>query len=249
MNNLALRRLTSGLTFYSRQQRSYRKKIRQILGERPYYTELYLLASLHASVSRTIKNGNKVNNERLEYLGDAVLSAVVAEFLYQKYPTKSEGFLTDIRSRIVNRDTMNRVAASLGIDEFINHSLRKWAVQLKRSSVLGNCLEAFIGAVYLDKGYRSARRFIINRIINQHIDLDILIEKNPNHKSKIIEYAQKENKAVEFRILEEKMIGNHKQYTAEVVFHDQPLAHGYGKSKKKAEQDAARKGCEILNIG
>lgn len=247
MINLLFKQVASLFQFYNKEDKEYRKNIKAILGRRPFYLTLYKIASLHSSVSSAAQNGARENNERLEFLGDAVLSLVVAEYLFHKYPLKKEGFLTDIRARIVNRETLNQIAKKIGIKDFVRfnkHGLKSTS----HKSIYGNALEAFIGATYLDRGYLVAKKFIINKVIVGQLDLDELVKSNPNHKSRVIEKAQKEGVEVEFRIIDEKNINSTKQYTAQIFYDNEPLAIGYGLSKKKAEQDAASKSCELLNI-
>jgi ribonuclease III len=223
--------------------------IRQIVGKRPANLHLYKLALKHTSAS-AIENGGggyKESNERLEYLGDAILGAVIADFLFKKFPYKEEGFLTDIRSRIVNRESLNNLAKKIGLGKLIQFDgSRKTA--LTHKSMYGDALEALVGAIYLDKGFPYCKKFIIKRLISPHFDLDKLILTNPNFKSVIIEWAQRESKHIRFEIIEEKGDMHRKEFIAQLVIDDKPFASGSGYSKKKAEQAAAEKSCEILQI-
>jgi ribonuclease-3 len=218
--------------------------IRTITGFAPSNLSLYKLATLHTSRSKET-DGFRESNERLEYLGDAILGAAVADYLFKKYPFKDEGFLTEIRSRIVNRDSLNLLARKMGVSHIVQFDQKNSQLQ---QVVLGNTLEAIVGAVYLDKGYLRCKKFVIDRLIQPHFNLDVVIQTNSNHKSKIIEWTQRNNKTVRFELVEVKKSRNQKEFAIQVLIDDQPYATGYGYTKKKAEQDAAMKTCELLNI-
>jgi ribonuclease-3 len=218
--------------------------IRTITGFTPSNISLYKLATLHTSRSKET-DGFRESNERLEYLGDAILGAAVADYLFKKYPFKDEGFLTEIRSRIVNRDSLNLLARKMGISHIVQFDQKNAQLQ---QVVLGNTLEAIVGAIYLDKGYIRCKKFVIDRLIQPHFDLEEVISNNSNHKSKIIEWTQRNNKAMRFELVEVKKSKNQKEFAIQVFIDDQPYATGYGFTKKKAEQDASLKTCEALNI-
>jgi len=230
------------------EQRKFRKAIAHIIGERPSNIRLYQLAFRHTSASReTGIKGFRETNERLEYLGDAVLGMVIAEFLFKKFPYKDEGFLTEIRSRIVNRETLNGIARKLGLDRLIEYDGSRGRMLPSRTSMYGDALEALVGAVYLDKGFRFSRRFILNDLL-AHYDLDSLINNNANYKSRLIEWAQREGKKVEFEIVSEKGNSQFREFIAQVTVNGGEFAKGSGYSKKKAEQAAAEKACELLDL-
>jgi ribonuclease-3 len=218
--------------------------IQTITGFSPSNLSLYKLATLHTSRAKESK-GFRESNERLEYLGDAILGAAVADYLFKKYPFKDEGFLTEIRSRIVNRDSLNLLARKMGVNLIVQFDQKN--VQLQQV-VLGNTLEAIVGAVYLDKGYLRCKKFVIDKLIQPHFDLDVVILTNVNHKSKIIEWTQRQNKAVRFEMVEVTRSKNQKEFSVQVFIDDQPFGTGFGYTKKKAEQDAALKTCTELNI-
>jgi ribonuclease-3 len=219
--------------------------IQNIAGLTPSNLALYQLATLHSSIAKEVDNGFKESNERMEYLGDAVLGAAVADYLFKKFPFKDEGFLTEIRSRIVNREALNLLARKIGVGNIVQYDSKNSHLQ---QVILGNTLEAIVGAIYLDKGFLRCKKFVIDKLIVPNYDLDALINSDSNFKSKIIEWAQREGKDVRFEIIDVKKSRNHKEFTAQVIVNKEPMGTGYGNNKKKAEQDAALKTCEMLNL-
>lgn len=219
--------------------------IQNIAGFTPSNLELYRLATVHSSIAKENGQGYKESNERLEYLGDAILGAAVADFLFKKFPFKPEGFLTEIRSRIVNREALNLLARKIGVANIVQFDQKNAHLQ---QVILGNTLEAIVGAIYLDKGYIRTKKFVIDKLINPNYDVDDLVNSDSNFKSKIIEWAQREGKDVRFEILNVKKGRNHKEFTAQVFVDNEAKGTGYGNSKKKAEQDAAFKTCEMLKL-
>ncbi|GAB3339677.1 hypothetical protein GCM10027429_26400 [Marivirga atlantica] len=220
--------------------------MKQIAGYKPFRLELFQLVTQHSSIAKTLPNGFKASNERLEYLGDAILGAVVADYLFKKYPFKDEGFLTEIRSRIVNRESLGQLARKIGITQLVQEDLRASKVNYK--FIYGDMIEAFIGAVYLDRGYKFCRKFIIKKLLIPHFDLDQIIENNTNYKSILIEWAQKENKEVAFEIVKIDEEKRKKEFHAEVILNEESFTKGIGLNKKKAEQMAAFKACKALDI-
>ncbi|MEQ9423797.1 MAG: ribonuclease III [Cyclobacteriaceae bacterium] len=247
MTGIVSKWLTKILHFYSRSDRNLADSLYTITGNWPGNLQLYKLAMRHTSVAEENDKGIKESNERLEYLGDAILGAVVAEYLFCKYPYKSEGFLTEIRSRLVNRETMNRLSKKIGLASMVQYDNSSRG-SISPKSLFGDTLEALIGAVFLDKNFKTCRKFIIKKLIIPHFDIEEIIENNPNFKSKIIEWAQKSNRDLRFEIVGIKEENNTKRFTAQVMLEEEPLGTGYGLSKKKAEQDAAQKSCELLNL-
>lgn len=227
-----------------KEERKLLSVIKTITGFSPSNLSLYKLAILHTSRAKE-NNGFRESNERLEYLGDAILGAAVADYLFKKYPFQDEGFLTEIRSRIVNRDALNLLARKIGIHLIVQFDQKN--AQLQRV-VLGNTLEAIVGAVYLDKGYLRCKKFVIDKLVQPHFNLDVVVQTNPNHKSKIIEWAQREGKSVRFEMLEIKKDRNQKEFSIQVFIDEVAQGTGHGFTKKKAEQDAAMKTCTLLNI-
>jgi len=208
------------------------------LGFEPGKICLYKRAVRQKSQAIELSNGNRVSNERLEYLGDAILSAIVADHLFKMFPYKDEGFLTEMRSRIVSRAQLNKLSEKLGIDTLIKANSENNNVF---RSMKGDAFEALIGAIYLDKGYNFTRQVIIEKIINQHFDLQELENNNTNYKSQIIEWAQREKRIVEFATLNEVGHGYNKQYVVDVLVDKVSLGKGRDYSIKGAEQDAAMK--------
>lgn len=242
-----LKKFSSFFALFSKvKERKFANTIANIIGQTPRNLDLYRLAVCHTSVAKESATGIKNSYERLEYLGDAILGAVVAEFLFKKFPYKNEGFLTEIRSRIVNRESLNHVGKKIGLSKVVEYSGRGGSVTHK--SLYGDALEALVGAIYLDKGFKDCRRFILKRLITPHFDIDEIIQNNLNFKSILIEWAQKENKNIKFLIIKELGSTHNKEFTAEVLLDDQAVSRGTGSSKKKAEQSAAEKACEILKL-
>ncbi len=228
-------------------EQKLRKAIENIIGEKPSNAALYRLAFMHSSVSKeTVAKGYKESNERLEFLGDSVLGMITAEFLFKKFPFKDEGFLTEIRSRIVSRESLNVVARKLGLEQLIEYDGNRKTV-LTRTSMYGDALEALIGAIYIDKGFRFTKTFITKKILTQYFDIDAVVNNNPNFKSLIIEWAQKEGKQLRFEISEQGTMHN-KEFSAQIFVNDAAFSLGQGYSKKKAEQTAAMKACEELGL-
>ncbi len=218
--------------------------IRNIFGFCPGNVSLYKLAFRHRSVA-VESNGHKLSNERLEYLGDAVLSSVVADYLFKKFPYKDEGFLTEMRSKLVSREQLNKLSRKLGLDQFIlsNQDSKSFF-----RSMQGDAFEAFIGAIYLDRGYNFTKKIIISRIINVHFDIDELVNTEVNFKSKLIEWSQKERKEVNFNVVTEIGIGSSKQYIVEIKVEDDICAVGQDYSIKGAEKIAAEKAYTLLHL-
>ncbi len=218
--------------------------IKNIFGFKPRNISLYKLAFRHKSIAQPESNGFRHSNERLEYLGDAVLGSCVADFLFKKFPYKDEGFLTEIRSRIVSRQSLNSLSRKLGIDKLVQTSRENQTVG---TSILGDAFEAFIGALYLDKGYRFTYKVIVYKIIQNHLDLDNIVAREVNFKSRLIEWAQKEKREIEFELAEETETGKKmKTYTVNLLIDKKIVSNGTDYSIKKAEQAAAAKAWEAI---
>lgn len=219
--------------------------IRTITGFAPSNVELYRLATLHSSKAKEI-DGFRESNERLEYLGDAILGAAVADYLFKKYPFKDEGFLTEIRSRIVNRESLNQLAKRVGIHAIVQSDNKNTQLQ---SVILGNTLEAIVGAVYLDKGYLRCKKFVIDKLIQPYFNLNEVVSSTTNFKSQIIEWCQRNNKSIRFEVTSSHKGKSGKEFIAQIFLDDQPYGQGFGYTKKKAEQDAAQKTGVMLSLG
>ncbi|MCF8219737.1 MAG: ribonuclease III [Bacteroidales bacterium] len=222
------------------------ESIKNIFGFFPGNIFLYKLALTHKSVATEIKEGVKDSNERLEYLGDAILGSIVADYLFKKFPFKDEGFLTETRSKIVSRAQLNNLSIRLGLNKLIESASNSNSQNGK--SINGDAFEAFIGAMYLDKGFAFAHRIVTENIIKVHLDLDELVEKEVNFKSKLIEWAQKERKEIEFKVIKEQGSGNTKQYISKVFIDGVPHEQGVDFSIKGAEKLAAEKTFQQLSL-
>lgn len=218
--------------------------IYKIVGFYPDNIQLYKQAFLHKSQSIEDDEGKWLNNERLEFLGDAILSAVVADIVYKHFQNKREGFLTNTRSKIVSRDSMNRIGLSLGIDHLLRYSINVHAQhEAHNSNMLGNALEALIGAIYLDQGFDACYRFIDNVLIKKHIDIDKISETEVNFKSNLIEWGQKNRLPISFEIIEsfqDEQSNPVFQTAAVLVETGEHIGIGIGYSKKESQQNAAQ---------
>ncbi|MFY0593879.1 ribonuclease III [Roseivirga sp.] len=247
MGRLTNNRLKSIFKSYSKEEQRLVSSIKMIVGTKPLNIKPYQIAVQHTSVAKSVKKGFKESNERLEYLGDAVLGLVVAEYLFKKFPFKDEGFLTELRSRIVSRDSLNNVARTIGIPQIVQFD-KKRKTPNSHKSLYGNALEALVGAVYVDKGFKTAKRFILKKLLQPHFDLEEIINTTKNYKSKLIEWTQKNSKTPNFEHVQTIDKGHFKEFIIQILIDDEPIAKGHGLSKKKAEQDAAREACEALGI-
>lgn len=231
----------------SKKEKELIEFIKILTGKEPENLSVYFLAFKHSSLSKEKKELISHSNERLEFLGDAVLGAVIAEFLFKKYPFKDEGFLTELRSRIVNGENLGKLAKKIGLTKFIEFN-SKGKVLHGHKSMHGDAMEALIGAVYLDRGYKFCKKFILEKLLDNHLDIDELAEKDDNFKSKLIMWAQSQGKNVTFDIIFEQDFKHYKEFTAQVYLDGNEMSVGKGSSKKRAEQEAARKSYESLSI-
>lgn len=223
------------LLFYK--DKHFFTRLIEITGLLPFNTDLFRIAFIHKSARLHLKDGRTVDNERLEFLGDAILDAVIAEYLYEFYPDRDEGFLTQLRSKIVKRKQLNKLAQKLGLFHLLKSNT---GMSQGRKNILGNALEALIGAVYLDKGYVKTKKFIIDRILNTYLDLEKLSIKESDFKSRLIEWAQKNKKEITFASKEEFNTGKRETvFMSNVMIMEQSYGTGSGYSKKEAEQKAA----------
>jgi ribonuclease-3 len=216
------------------EENSYATSVQTLIGFKPITISLYTLAFRHRSVDKNINSPQ--NNERLEFLGDAILGAVVAEYLYNQYPSAHEGFLTSMRSKIVSRNNLNQIANQLQIETLIVSNLDK---RKKAKSINGDTLEALIGAIYLDIGLEAASSFIKSRILGDAQSFSELEKQVLSFKSKLIEWSQKERKSLSFVPLNSWGSDHNKTFEMGVLLDEQIVGSGIGRSKKLAEESAA----------
>ncbi|MDR0793395.1 MAG: ribonuclease III [Chitinophagaceae bacterium] len=213
-----------------------------MFGIKPGNLSLYERALNH----RSIKEGTDENNERLEYLGDAVLSAVIADYLFKRYPYRGEGFLTEMRSKMVNRQQLNDIAIKMGLKKIT--AFNRFDNALKSSQIFGNTLEALVGAVYLDKGYKKTQKWILHHIIIPYLFVDDLEQIDINLKNKLIGWASKNSHALSFETVEEKMENGRRVFTIGVMLDGEVVSTGRGFNKKDASQNATLQAVEILKL-
>jgi len=221
---------------------SFKRQLRNVLGFAPGKAVLYKTALTH----RSVKDGADENNERLEYLGDAILSAIIADFLFKKYPYKEEGFLTEMRSKMVNRNQLNEIAIKMGLKKISNFN--KFDSSLKMSQIFGNTLEAVVGAIYLDKGFIKTRQWVVERIVQPYLFLEELENLEINHKNKLYGWANKKGKNLDFETLDERIEGGRRLFTVGAVVDGELIAQGRAYNKKDASQIAAQEAIDKLGL-
>jgi len=224
---------------YILDKREFGSLLKNILGFKPGNLKLYEIAFIHRSATFTIPDGKKVNNERLEYLGDAVLDAILSDFLFEKFPDASEGFMTKIRSRIVNRDVLNQLALSMGINRILISNVNSVH---PTKNLYGDALEALIGSIFLDKGFKKTKKFFIRNVLNKYLDLNIIVNTDTDYKSLVFEWVQKHKSNLIFTYNEEYDFNMKKSVFSTVLIIDKvEYGEGHGDSKKEAEQEASSK--------
>ena len=221
---------------------SFKKNLRNVLGFTPGKTALYKAALTH----RSVRDNADENNERLEYLGDAILSGIVADFLFKKYPYKEEGFLTEMRSKMVNRNKLNEIAIKMGLKKITFYN--KFDNSLKMSQIFGNTLEAVVGAIYLDRGFNKTKQWVFEAIIIPHLYMEDLENLEINHKNKLYGWANKNGKNLEFETLDERIEGGRRLFTIGAVVDGELLAEGKAYNKKDASQIAAAIAIDKLGL-
>jgi ribonuclease-3 len=218
-------------------KREFSSRLKKILGFKPGNLKLYEIAFIHRSATFTMPDGKKINNERLEYLGDAVLDAILSDYLFEKFPDASEGFMTKIRSRIVNRDILNQLSISMGIPDILISNIS--SVQPTKN-LYGDALEALIGSVFIDKGFRKTKKLFIRNVLNKYLDLDVIIKTDTDYKSLVFEWVQKHKSNLIFTYNEEYDFNRKKSvFSTTLIIDKEELGEGHGSSKKEAEQEAA----------
>jgi ribonuclease-3 len=234
------------IRFLGKPQREFYLTLRKILGFFPGSIEYYEGALLHKSLSKGCGSRYFPNNERLEFLGDAQLAAIVADIVYHRFANKDEGFLTNMRSKMVQRETLNRVAFELGLDKIIQASIKPNA---NKKNIYGNALEALIGAIYLDQGFGKTKEFIEKKIINSCMNMEKLAKKEVNFKSKLIEWSQRNKVTLRFELVETYFDGDNNQvFQSRVMLGEEPIGIGIGFSKKESHQTAAKMALKKLHL-
>jgi ribonuclease-3 len=240
------KKLTKSIAVYFSSDRELHRSLKNILGFYPRNIDLYKLALRHSSAAHQLKEGIKNSNERLEFLGDSVIGTIVADYLFKKFPYKDEGFLTKMRSKMVSRAQHNKIALKLGLNLLMEANNDRFGSRL--GSIYGDAYEALIGAIYLDKGYSAAQQYVVNHIIDVHIDMHEVETKEVDFKSKFIEWAQKERKEFSFEMLANGVESADKQFTIQLVVDNEILGTVQHISKKRAEQMVAEQACMALGI-
>jgi len=217
----------------------------KVLGFYPNKIEYYQLAVRHKSVSILTENGNHLSNERLEFLGDAVLNSVVTDILYHRYENQREGFLTNTRSKIVKRDSLNQLAVEIGLDKLVK--VTKYVNTHTNNNIYGNALEAIMGAIYLDYGYKKCKKFVEQRLIRTFVNLDKVAENEVNFKSKLIEWCQKNRLESGFILVQETLSQANKHiFQSQLTIQGKTICEATGASKKESQQNASRIALELI---
>ena len=225
--------------------KAYYRMIDDMFGFVPHNIELYKLALIHKSASLVLEYGQPINNERLEFLGDAVIEAVTSDYLFIEFPGHDEGFLTQMRSRIVSRQSLNGLAVRLGLDRQV---LSNGGVSVIQKHIYGDAFEAMMGAIYLDQGYEFVNRLLINDVYRRFLSLDDLTLSETDFKSRLIEWCQKHHHRIAFRTEHDKgYAASHPVFFATVLVDGIEVGHGSGDSKKEAEQQAAYSVAEYMS--
>lgn len=228
--------------FGGRKKKDFLKHLHNLLGFSPGKITLYTAALSHRSVKEKVTD----NNERLEYLGDAILGSVIADYLYMKYPYKGEGFLTEMRSKMVNRQILNEIAMKMGLKKITDYN--RSDNSLKSSQIFGNALEALVGAVYIDKGYTRTKRWVLQQIIIPHMFIEDLESVEINQKNKLYSWANRNGRLLEFETLEERIENGRRLFTVGAIVDGEVVAEGKAFNKKDASQIAAQAAVERLQI-
>jgi ribonuclease-3 len=222
---------------YLLDKQEFSSRLRKILGFRPGNLRLYEIAFIHRSASFTLPDGKKVNNERLEYLGDAVLDAILSDFLFEKFPDANEGFLTKIRSRIVNREVLNQLAISMGINKILVSNVSS---AHPTKNLYGDAFEALIGVVFIDKGFKKTKKLFLKNVLNKYLNLTEIVNTDTDYKSLVFEWVQKHKSNLIFTYNEEYDFNLKKSVFSTILTIDkEELGEGHGSSKKEAEQEAS----------
>ena len=233
-----IRTIVQRIKLFSSSRKEFYLFLRSLLGFYPTNLRIYDIAVIHKSASKIDSQGNYVNNERLEYLGDAILGAAIADFLYNRFPNQDEGYLTQMRSKLVNRTFLTQLTYQIGLNHFIQSNTTS---TIESSHIYGDTLEALIGAIYIDRGYMEAKKFITRKLLNNYVNLVEVQNTNTNYKSQLIEWSQKNKKAVSFDTADEsKNDGKQPWFIATIEVDNELLGKGAGTSKKEAQQNASK---------
>jgi ribonuclease-3 len=223
---------------FSEEDKALQKALKNILGYKPRYLPFYISAITHRSQSDLIST----NNERLEFLGDAFIGSIVGEYLFKKYPTRHEGYLTEMRSKIVSRVSLNEIALRMGLQKIVRFN--KNDKMLRRSHIFGNALEALVGAIYLDVGFDKTRKFILKQVLATFIDMEELETTEYNFKNKLYTWAQRSGRHIEFVTISEKLEAGRKVFTVGIEVDGEIFMTATGYTKKEAGQMASQKAME-----
>ena len=211
--------------------------IDDMFGFIPHNIELYKLALIHKSASVELEDGSHINNERLEFLGDAVIESITSDYLFIEFPDSDEGFMTQLRSKIVSRQSLNRIASEIGLDK---HVISNAAGNSTQKHIYGDAFEAIVGAIYLDQGYDFANRLLINNIYANHLSIKDILHSETDFKSRLIEWCQKNHYSIEFQTTHDSSTSSSRPtFHSTVLIGGIAVGHGTGDSKKQAEQNAA----------
>tara|TARA_Y100000385_G_C13105392_1_gene647273 strand:+ start:1683 stop:2396 length:714 start_codon:yes stop_codon:yes gene_type:complete len=228
--------------YYFSKDKRLARQLKQVLGYVPSRMHLYKLAFYHKSMNNN--NNKNQHNERLEYLGDSLLSSIVAEYLFKKYPQGDEGFLTKMRSKIVKRKTLNKIAKFMGIDVILS----EYSQGRISNSMLGNALEAVVGAIYLERGYNKTKNYVIKKILLRYLDVHELEETDDNFKSQLLEWGQKNNILVDFKLVSKYKYEKRDRFKVGVVIDGEEISVADDFNKKAAEQSAAQRAMTKMKL-
>lgn len=213
-------------------------QLKKILGFKPKSKSLYIKAFTHRSMNIKDKKGNPINYERLEFVGDAMISSVIAAYLYGQVPHGDEGYLTKMRSKVVSREHLNELGKELSLIELVQSRIPKSNFG---NNIHGNLFEALVGAIYLDKGYKTCEKFLYQRVINPHVDIETLEGKVISYKSLLIEWCQKEKNTFDYQVYEDTGNDELKHFSVKLSINDKVVSKARATSKKKAEEKASKR--------
>jgi len=242
-----IRTIVQRIRLFSSPRKEFYLFLRSLLGFYPTNLRVYDIAVIHKSASKVSSQGNFVKNERLYYLGDAILGAAISDFLYNRFPNQDEGYLTQMRSKLVNRSFLTQLTYQIGLNHYIQSNTTS---TIESSHIYGDTLEALIGAIYLDKGFHEAKKFIIRKLLNNYVNLVEVQNTNTNYKSQLIEWSQKNKRSVSFDTVDEsKSDGKQPWFMASIEVDSELWGKGNGTSKKEAQQNASKVVMDKINSG